>query len=200
MKHSLAKTFLKADKNYVLFGVLIMIVLIKAINWEKSVEVRVLEVLDGDTVIVEISNKKERIRLKNIDAPELGQMAIGDKGCVDIGEYSKQYLKSRLEQKLIKLDWKIRDRYKRILGEITLKRKNINLELVEEGLAVIYWFNTFDSKSKAITYNEAIKFAKDNLIGIWGIGDFYDPYKHRSKKLKSESYRCTHVMNTFSKR
>ena len=35
------------------------------------------EVLDGDTVKVEFSNSSFRVRLLNIDAPEMGQMAGG---------------------------------------------------------------------------------------------------------------------------
>ncbi len=186
MKQYIAKTFLESDKNYVLFGLLVIIILFKTIYWEKNRDVLVVEVIDGDTLIVELDGRRERIRLKGIDAPELGQMAKGDSECIDIGEYSKKYLKQRLHNQLINLRWKKRDRYQRILGQIYLDEVDINLELVHAGQALIYWFNIFDSKEKAVTYTKAMKFAKENLVGIWGLGDFYDPYKHRSRKTKKQ--------------
>jgi len=182
MNQYLAKNILSIDKNYALFVIIGLIVLIKVVHWEKRVQAKVIEVIDGDTVVVSISGVKERIRLSNIDAPEIGQMARNGSHCTDIGQYSRRYLLKRLTTKNVHLHWKKRDRYKRILGEIYLKGESINFELIKQGMAVIYWFNVFESKAIGIKYIEAMSKARKSYKGIWGVGGFYDPYKFRSKK------------------
>jgi endonuclease YncB( thermonuclease family) len=82
------------------------------------------KVTDGDTIHVLLDKETHKIRLLHIDAPESKQ-AFGTK--------AKQALSEKIFGKEVKVVWKSRDRYKRILGDICLDDRWIKLELVQDG-------------------------------------------------------------------
>src|SRR5947207_2877932 len=86
---------------------------------------KVVKVTDGDTIHVLLDKETHKIRLLHIDAPESKQ-AFGTK--------AKQALSEKVFGKEVKVVWKERDRYKRILGDIYLGDRWINLEMVQDGL------------------------------------------------------------------
>jgi micrococcal nuclease len=69
---------------------------------------KVVKVTDGDTIHVLLDRETHKIRLLHMDAPESKQ-AFGTK--------AKQALSDKVFGKEVKVVWKARDRYKRILGE-----------------------------------------------------------------------------------
>ena len=85
---------------------------------------KVVAIADGDTITVLLDKTHHRIRLEHIDAPESGQ---------DFGTKAKQVLGDKVFGKEVKIVWTGRDKYKRILGEVFLEDRNINLEMVREG-------------------------------------------------------------------
>ena len=70
---------------------------------------KVVKVTDGDTIHVLLDKETHKIRLLHIDAPESKQ-AFGTKATQALGE--------KIFGKDVKVVWKERDRYKRILGDI----------------------------------------------------------------------------------
>lgn len=89
---------------------------------------KVTQVLDGDTIKVEMT-----LRLNRIDAFETKGIEA-DLG----GNEAKEYLTERLLGKHVDLGLVNRDYYKRVLSEIILKGVNINDELLEKKLAEVY--------------------------------------------------------------
>src|SRR4051812_15624447 len=87
---------------------------------------KVISIADGDTITVLLDKTQHKIRLNGIDAPE-GPQAFGTK--------SKQALSERIFGKEVKIEWKERDKYKRIVGEVYLGERRICLEMVEIGMA-----------------------------------------------------------------
>jgi micrococcal nuclease len=84
-------------------------------------------VIDGDTV--KINN--ESVRLLGINCPERGE---------DYYEEAKEFLEKVILDKEVELKFgkDIYDRYDRKLAYLFYKGKNVNLELVDEGLANVY--------------------------------------------------------------
>src|SRR5688572_11713334 len=78
---------------------------------------RVVKIADGDTVTVLYKETQHRIRLAEIDAPESKQ---------PFSAKSKQALGDKVFAKDVKVDWKKRDRYNRIIGNIYLEDRWIN--------------------------------------------------------------------------
>lgn len=132
---------------------------------------KVIKVADGDTItVLDDNNKKHKIRLAKIDAPELKQ---------SYGIKSKNYLESLIYNKPIKVLYSSIDRYKRILGIVYLGDKEINLIMLKNGLAWHYYTD------KTPSYIQAEKSARDKKIGLWSESNPINPYIFRRKQKKS---------------
>ncbi len=108
--------------------------------YEYNCEIK--RVVDGDTVDVIIDLGfdifyKSRVRLYGIDTPE---SRTRDKDEKVRGLMSKQYLIDELEkgQVVIKTHKDKKGKFGRVLGEMYVGDKNINLMMVDEYLAVKY--------------------------------------------------------------
>jgi micrococcal nuclease len=94
-------------------------------------------VADGDTLTVITPNQtKLRIRMLGIDAPETpkGTKFPGQ----PYGPEAEAYLKRLVEGKRVRVEIFGVDRYKRLLCTIFLDGKDINLAMIEAGLAEVY--------------------------------------------------------------
>ena len=116
----------------------------------------VTKIIDGDTIII----GGESVRLLGIDADESGYPCYNS---------AKKRIEELVLNKQVRLeeDGEDKDQYKRYLRYIFLDNKNINLQLVEEGLAVAR-FSPQNTKYKQEILN-AEKQARENGIGCkWG--------------------------------
>jgi micrococcal nuclease len=143
-------------------------------------EVPVITVHDGDTVSVIINNKKEKVRLIGIDAPEMGQRPWG--------EEAKRYLESILQNS----KWKVRvefdvektDQYGRVLAYIWTSDKGlINLMMIKSGYAMLY---TVPPNVKyAEEFRKAQAEARKKRLGMWS----EDGLKERPQDYRKEHPR-----------
>jgi endonuclease YncB( thermonuclease family) len=139
---------------------------------DKSINGKVVKVTDGDTVTVLTSNnKQEKVRLDGIDAPEKGQ---------DFAEKSKQYLSSLVAGKSVRVEYKSKDRYGRILGTVYVGNLNVNEAMVREGLAWQYYYN------KNANYRKLQAEAKAKKLNIWSVKNPVYPYDFRKNKRKKK--------------
>jgi endonuclease YncB( thermonuclease family) len=104
---------------------------------QRTEEGTVTHVADGDTVTVITANHtKLRIRMVGIDAPET------PKGATFPGQpYGKEaeaYLTQLVEGKRVTVEIYGVDRYQRLLATIFWDGKDINLAMIEAGLAEVY--------------------------------------------------------------
>ncbi len=91
----------------------------------------VVSVGDGDTIRVRTGNKTVTVRLACIDAPEMKQNPWG------------QQSSARLKQLLpvgqaITLRSVETDKYKRLVAEVFVGNRSVNVSMVQEGQAVVY--------------------------------------------------------------
>ena len=130
---------------------------------------KVVSIADGDTVTVLDAEKvQHKIRLHGIDAPEKSQ-AFGTK--------SKERLSEKIGEKEVVVKWKEKDRYGRVLGEIYLGDRHINLEMVQDGLA---WHYKQYSKSKELAQAEVE--ARNAKTGLWADKSPVPPWEFRKKE------------------
>ncbi|HCA7081258.1 TPA: thermonuclease family protein [Citrobacter sedlakii] len=96
---------------------------------------KVIRVLDGDTIEVLQDNKPIRIRLANIDAPEMKQA---------YGRWSMSQLKGLVAGQFVTVSYVQEDRYGRIIGRVfTENGTEASLFMVQTGAAWVYErFNT----------------------------------------------------------
>lgn len=86
---------------------------------------RVERVIDGDTIIV----GTDRVRLAEVDAPELKERG---------GPESKKALADMILHRVVRVEWKRRGRYRRIIGQVYYGRLWINRALIAGGWARPY--------------------------------------------------------------
>ena len=106
---------------------------------------KVLKVIDGDTVDVDIDLgfavvlKKQRVRLYEIDTPESRTRDLEEK---KFGLASKKYLQDKLENATnIYLKSHDKGKFARILGELFIDDNSVsvNMQMVDDHHAVYYY-------------------------------------------------------------
>jgi endonuclease YncB( thermonuclease family) len=122
----------------------------------------VVVVVDGDTL--ELRNGK-RVRLVQIDAPEAGENECYSRRAT---EALRELIPEDGEVRLVadpKLDR--RDRFDRLLRYVFVGKINVNLELVKQGAASV-WFVGGDRGRYAKRLLRTAEAAKAEEVGLWG--------------------------------
>jgi micrococcal nuclease len=154
----------------------------------------VQRVADGDTVTVITANQtKLRIRMFGIDAPETpkGTTFPGQ----PYGPEAEAYLKRLVEGKRVTVGIYAVDRYQRLLSTIFVNGKDINLTMIEVGLAEVYRGPESGNPYKP-QYQAVEVAARAAKKGMWGLGDKYESpraYRKRVGISEPESWRIETV-------
>lgn len=150
----------------------------------------VKKVIDGDTIIVIDDDQeiiktnhdkviiqlqgKYKIRLADIDAPELKQ---------PFGEQSKTHLQTLLDEQKVLIKFHQIDIYGRIVGTVYLinvfgfkTNESINEKMVKNGFA--WWFRDY---SKKIWFEKLENDAKLNKRGLWCEENNLPPWQYRKE-------------------
>ena len=128
--------------------------------------VNVSRVIDGDTLEAETEIGNEKIRLLGLNTPEKKRAYYGE---------AKSFLQ-QFENKTLKLEDFGKDKYQRTLGYVYYNNQLINKEILEKGLANLYYYgkdNHYDELKKAEEQ------ARDKGLGIW---------------KKSNNYGCIEIV------
>ena len=138
-----------------------------------DVRARVVSVHDGDTLTVLIDHRQLKVRLTEIDAPELGQ---------PFGRKSRQSLSELCFGKTATLEVRGRDRYRRTLAQVTCAGKDANAEQVRRGFAWTYVrYAHADSPLHAIQ-----QAAQAEHRGLWSDPAPVAPWRWRRHRPKEE--------------
>lgn len=149
-----------------------------------------VKVGDGDTVtVLDQGNRQWKVRLAGIDAPEKGQ---------PFGECSKQHLAALVFQHDVRVEWKMRDRYQRVVGTVWVaphdcapdcrERTDASLAQVVGGLAWHYKkYEKEQSPEARVRYAEAEMGARQQRIGLWQDAQPIPPWqwRHRTKNSRT---------------
>lgn len=133
----------------------------------KQLGFKVVKVVDGDTIDVEINGKIERLRLIGIDTPE----TVDPRKSVQcFGRESSNKAKELLLGQFVNLESDDtqgeRDKYKRLLRYVFLPDgTNFNLYMIAEGYAHEYTYQ--DPYKYQYDFKEAERLARENNKGLW---------------------------------
>ena len=109
---------------------------------------------DGDTLTgITASNEKVKVRLDAIDAPEIKQ---------PYGQAAKKALSDMVFGKEVVIYPKTKDKYGRTVGHVVVGKKDVNLAMLEQGMA---WHYVQYDKNKRLGQAEAE--AKAAHRGLW---------------------------------
>lgn len=126
---------------------------------------KIITVIDGDTCIgLDRRGVKRRLRLKNIDCPELDQKD---------GPLAKQFVHKFIAKKRVGVRLVGRDRYRRFLAHVQVEGADLATALVREGLA----YPTGGTWSLRLA-GWGARLRGKGVHGRWGATK---PWQHRSK-------------------
>lgn len=139
----------------------------------KTIEGKVISVADGDTLtLVDANREKVKVRLGQIDAPE-SAMPYGGK--------AKQALADKVFGKQVSIAVETKDRYGRVVGVVWLQGKEINLQLLEEGMA--WWYKDYSSDKR---YQVAQEQARQAKKGLWEQANPQAPWEWRKQQRSGQ--------------
>ena len=127
-----------------------------------------IRVVDGDTIRAEAKGKEIKIRLVEIDAPEMNQ---------PFGAQSKNFLNRLLYGKDVTLISQGEDRFGRTLGEIYANGDSANALMIKSGFAWVY--DRYVKDSSLYKYQDQ---AKAENLGLWRAKDPIAPWVWRKQK------------------
>ncbi|MCP9931752.1 thermonuclease family protein [Cyanobium sp. AMD-g] len=137
---------------------------------EPAFRATVLSIGDGDTLRVRSGQERITVRLACIDAPETAQSPYGQK--------ARQVLQWRLPVgQSVTIQPRSSDRFGRTVAEV-ISDTNINLALVEDGLAFAY--RRYLAACDGAAYLEAEERARRQRLGVWRVpGGITRPWDFR---------------------
>lgn len=144
-----------------------------------SLPVKVLEIVDGDTLLVKHRSLKYKVRLSKVDSPEKGQRFLSSNK--DAGAFAKECLKGLMNAEVYDLKYEKQDIYGRVLGDLD----GLSLRIIEEGCASLYPYSQFASREEKHTYLLALKKARSMKKGLWRYGGFRQPKLWRKSNKRS---------------
>lgn len=131
---------------------------------------KVVGVHDGDTLTILVERKQVRVRLVDIDAPELGQ---------PFGKRSRQSLSQLCAGKQAQVN-EGKDRYGRTLGSVVCNGVNANVEQVRTGMAWV--FDRYVNSNSSLY--SAQKQARELRLGLWSTEHQVPPWQWRALETK----------------
>lgn len=134
---------------------------------------RVSRVHDGDSLTFVAKDVEVRIRLVDIDAPELAQA---------FGKQSRQALVTLCADKPARIVEQGKDRYGRTLARVTCAGIDANAEQVRNGFAWV--FIRFAPKASPLYRVQAE--AQQRRAGLWSDPQPVEPWEWRRRKNKGE--------------
>jgi micrococcal nuclease len=137
----------------------------------ETIPCELTRIVDGDTIEC---RRVGRVRLIGMDTPESGQEPYA--------EMATQALWSLLEMATtvgLERDVELRDRYGRMLAYLWADGLMVNWALVRQGWAVIL---TYPPNVQYVDwFTEAQRRAREEGVGLWGIGGFECPPRDRRR-------------------
>ena len=122
--------------------------------YAEEFDARVIAVMDSDTVLVLRDGNKIKVRMANIDAPELEQAH---------GKESRQSLVERVLQKQGRIKSQAVDSYGRMIAELSVDGRSVNEEQLQNGMA--WEYSHYHSNKRLLSLTRE---AQQAQRGLWG--------------------------------
>jgi micrococcal nuclease len=170
---------------------------------------RVIQIVDGHTIIVDYNGKYEKVALLYVNTPE--PVPAYNKRNIPLGKIASDYTERRLKGKYVDLEFEgpFSGRYGSLLVYVYVDGVNLNLELVKQGLSP-YYTEYGSSLKYDKEFTEAEAYARIHKLNIWGDPELTKRYltlksewdRHRSQKssipviVKRKTRKCVADKNS----
>jgi endonuclease YncB( thermonuclease family) len=137
---------------------------------------QVVRVSDGDTVTLQTQDSTIKIRLAGIDAPETK---------MPHGPEAKAHLAAMVLGKDVQAIAQKNDRYGRTIATLMLQTKDVNLAMLQAGMAWHYkQYEREQPQVQALRYAQTEQVAREEGRGLWGKVDAVPPWVWRHMRAK----------------
>lgn len=143
---------------------------------------QVIAVIDGDTVLIRRSNGLLKVRLADIDAPEVGQ---------PFGAESQRALSEMVNGRQVKFVSQAMDKYGRMVAHLSVNGRDVNAEQIREGMA---WEYSHYHGNRALIALQTE--AQQGQRGLWATGDATPPWEWR--KNHAHVFIQNHAASPYS--
>ena len=123
-------------------------------------------VVDGDTIVVRLGSRLERVRYIGVDTPETVHPT---RGVEPYGEEASRFNASLVEDQWVRLEYDVapRDRYGRLLAYVYVDTLFVNAELLRRGYAQLM---TVPPNVRHVdTFILLQRQAREAGAGLWGL-------------------------------
>ena len=147
---------------------LVLPLLLVGSSYASTLDAPVVRVVDGDSLIVLVDRQQTRVRLKEIDAPELKQA---------FGKHSRQSLTDLCAAKRARVVWTEKDRNGRLLARVWCGGVDANAEQVRRGMAWV-----FDRYVRDRSLYPLQQQARAARVGLWSDSSPMPPWQWRQQQ------------------
>lgn len=131
-------------------------------------DAELVRVVDGDTVVLKIDGKNEKIRLIGMDSPESVKPnhpveCFG----IEASAHAKEILKNKDLRFKSDYSQDTRDRYGRLLGYIYMYEENFAEKMIFDGYAYEYTYRKNNPYRYQSDFKKAESKARKNRNGLW---------------------------------
>lgn len=156
---------------------------------------KVIAVLDGDTVLILRGTQKIKIRLAEIDAPEVAHAGVGDRSPTPqmgqagmggkppnsqkaqaFGKDSARSLSGMVLGKRVQVNSQATDQYGRMVAHLGINGLDVNAEQIRRGMA--WEYSNYHSDKALVALQEEARAASR---GLWAEGDPTPPWIWRKQ-------------------
>jgi micrococcal nuclease len=137
---------------------------------KNRIPVKVEDVIDGDTIKVEVDGKRETVRFLLVDTPE---SVHPTKPVQPFSKEASKHTENMLNGSNVELELGIgeRDKYGRLLAYVYADGKSVQESLLEKGLARVAY--VFEPNTKYVEdYDKIQKQAQKEGVGIWSLENY----------------------------
>ncbi len=138
-----------------------------AVAKEEGVKYKIIQVVDGDTIRIEVDGVVESVRIIGMDTPEVvdPRKPVQCFG-VEASNQAKKLLSSQTITLEIEESQGTRDKYRRLLGYIIMPDgRDFGTVMISSGYAYEYTYNT--PYKKQSIYKQAQAEAREAELGLW---------------------------------
>jgi endonuclease YncB( thermonuclease family) len=138
-----------------------------AVTPDQTLSGTVVAVHDGDTLTVQSGSSLYKVRLSDVDAPQMGQV---------FGKQARQYTEQRVLGRRVQVNVSMIDRYGRRIGEVIVEDGRVlNEELVHAGLA--WYYRVHPVRNERLQRLEHYAFTQK--LGLWVEKEPLPPWEFR---------------------
>lgn len=142
---------------------------------------KIIAVIDGDTVLIRREGKLIKIRLAEIDAPEVWHAGMGgqppnSQKAQPFGDASKQSLSDMVLGKQVKVVSQAVDKYGRMVAHLSINGLDVNAEQIRRGMA--WEYSHFHGNKALIALQDEAQKAQR---GLWAQNNPTPPWVWRKQ-------------------